>query len=134
MREFKLSPVTTSPIWWIFDLVLTQEISDQNKISELEGLDHTNFPRMQYLYLSQNNITDEGAQTLAKSSWPELFVIMLCKLLAYHIAYNALTNAGAEALQKAKWTGIEAVFMDFNRITKKRAELKFSNPDTFVFV
>jgi hypothetical protein len=58
---------------------------------------------------------------------------MLCTNTS-DLAYNTLTNVGAEALQKAKWTGIEAVFLDSNKISKKRAELKFSNPDTFVFV
>lgn len=88
---------------------------------------------MQYLYLSQNGITDEGAQTLSKTSWPNLYVIMLCKTWL-KIAYNSLTNAGAEALRLAKWQSIEAVFLDFNQITKKRAELKFNNPETFVLV
>lgn len=111
----------------------TGDNADQNRIAVLENLDEINFPRLQYLYLSQNNITDEGAVTLAKSNWNSLYVIMLCTCCD-ELAYNTLTNSGAETLQKAKWTGIEAVFLDFNRITKKRAELKFSNPDTFVFV
>lgn len=52
--------------------------SDQNKISQVDGLDHVNFPKMQYLYLSQNNLADDAMGTLAKSNWPDLFVIMLC--------------------------------------------------------
>lgn len=108
----------------------------QNKLSSegLGALDATNFPNLQYLYLSQNQITDEGAAKLASSPWRSLFVIMLCTSFLTNPAYNLITNSGAESLTKSKWAAIEAVFLDSNQITKKRQELKFSNPDTFVFV
>ena len=49
-------------------------------------------------------------------------------------AYNQITNNGAEALQQADWGKLEAVFLDFNRVTKRRGEFEFRSKSAFLFV
>ena len=49
-------------------------------------------------------------------------------------AYNQITNSGAEALQQADWGKLEAVFLDFNRVTKRRGEFEFRSTSAFLFV
>lgn len=70
---------------------------------------------------------------LARTTFGSLYVIMLCTFIL-KVAYNLITNEGAETLRKANWDAIEAVFLDSNQITKKKKDLKFTNPSTFVFV
>ena len=54
--------------------------------------------------------------------------------LASNTAYNQITNNGAEALQQADWAKLEAVFLDFNRVTKRRNEFEFRSKSAFLFV